>query len=87
MFLLASPAGAQSMAAIVGTVRDPSGAAVPGATVVVANVGTGLSQTRTTTGEGAFSFPLLPVGEYTLQVEAPGLPDFSAISAQASRWP
>ncbi len=63
---------AQSSAAIVGTVRDVSGAVVAGATVTVTNVGTGLSQTRSTSGDGAFSFPLLPVGEYRLAVESPG---------------
>jgi hypothetical protein len=71
-FFSASPAAAQSTAAIVGTVRDPSGAAVPNATVTVTNVGTSLSQTRSSSGEGAFSFPLLPVGEYRLEVESPG---------------
>lgn len=64
--LLPEVAVAQSSAAIVGTVRDASGAVVAGATVTVTNVGTGLSQTRSTSGDGAFSFPLLPVGEYRL---------------------
>ena len=42
--------------AIVGTVRDPSGAAVPNATVTVTNTATGVSQSTTTNASGEYQF-------------------------------
>ena len=63
---------AQSTANIVGTIRDSSGAAVPAAKVTMINVQTGLRQTREAGGDGAYSIPLLPVGQYRLEVERPG---------------
>jgi len=57
---------------IVGTVRDPQGAAVPGVTVTVTNVGTGLTRTGTTADTGSFRFPALPTGIYDLTAEKQG---------------
>src|SRR5512146_2224023 len=54
-----------------GTVTDPSGAVVPGATVTLKNTANGASQTRTTTGSGFYEFALLPPGTYSLAVSAP----------------
>jgi outer membrane receptor protein involved in Fe transport len=59
-------------AAIVGTIRDASAAAVPGATVTVINVLTGLTQSRDSGVEGSYSIPLLPVGQYRLEVHKTG---------------
>ncbi len=70
---------AQSQAStgqIVGTVKDPQGAAVPNATVTVNNIATGLTQTLTSNGDGAFRAVLLPVGDYTVKVNAPGFGEF-----------
>ncbi len=53
-----------------GTVTDPSGAAVPNATVTVLNVETGLSVTATTNSTGGFTTQQLPVGNYKLTVDA-----------------
>lgn len=47
-----------------GTVKDPNGAVVPGATVVVHNVETGQERTLTTNGEGFYIATFLPVGRY-----------------------
>ena len=58
---------------IFGTITDASGAAIPNATVVVTN--TSLNQnvrTLTTNENGNFSATLLPVGKYTVSVEAKG---------------
>jgi outer membrane receptor protein involved in Fe transport len=57
---------------ILGTVRDPSGAVVPGATVSLTNQNLGLTVKTTTNAEGNFQFPGLRVGEYSLTVEATG---------------
>jgi Carboxypeptidase regulatory-like domain/TonB dependent receptor len=69
-------AGAQeSRGAIAGNVTDPNGAALPGATVTVTNVETNVANTSTTNEEGAYSFPLLNPGRYTLTVKANGFAD------------
>ncbi len=57
---------------IVGNVKDPSGAAIPGVTVTVQNQGTNEKLTAVTNGEGYYEFPLLPVGQYRLSAEASG---------------
>jgi hypothetical protein len=67
------PAGAQVTAAsLSGSVTDPSGAALPNATVTALNTGTGASQTATTTGEGTFTFTTLPPGTYRVTVAETG---------------
>lgn len=63
---------AQSVATLTGTVVDPSGSAVPRATVVCRNTGTGLTQTTQANAEGLFRFPQLPIGTYELAVTHPG---------------
>jgi hypothetical protein len=67
----AAPLVAQSTATIVGVVRD-SGGVLPGATVTVRNVDTGLTRSVPTGGDGAFRFPALPVGPYEIRAELSG---------------
>ena len=67
----AAPLFAQSSATIVGVVRD-SGGVLPGATVTVRNVDTGLTRSVPTGGDGAFRFPALPVGPYEIRAELSG---------------
>lgn len=55
-----------------GTVLDPNDAAVPGAAVTLTHKATGQTLTSQTTGGGGFAFPNVPVGEYTLAVQASG---------------
>ena len=57
---------------ILGTVTDPSGLLVAGATVKVRNVATGLERTTTTTGDGSYAIPELPIGTYTVTISQPG---------------
>ncbi|MBZ5726490.1 MAG: carboxypeptidase regulatory-like domain-containing protein [Acidobacteriia bacterium] len=58
---------------IVGTVQDPTGAAVPGAKVTVTNTDrNAVIRTATTDTDGNYSAPLLPVGHYSVAVEARG---------------
>lgn len=73
--LLGAAAFGQSAAIngqISGTVSDPSGAPVVGARVEAVNVGTGYQQVSTTSGSGQYQLPLLPLGEYSVKVEAQG---------------
>ena len=61
---------------IQGTVTDPAGAAVPGASVTAMNVATGVETDRQTTDAGFFVVSLLPAGEYTVTVKATGFQSF-----------
>jgi hypothetical protein len=57
---------------ITGTVKDQTNAVVPGATVEAVNTATGAKQKTTTDGQGDYSFPNLPVGQYEINVTAEG---------------
>ncbi len=64
--------GQTEKGAIVGTVTDASGAAVPGATVTITNPGTNVSQTLSTNAEGYYEAPFLTPGSYKVSAAAPG---------------
>jgi hypothetical protein len=69
--LFASPLlGQDPTASLEGEVIDETGGAIPGATVKITHLATGSNHFQTTGENGAFSFPVLPVGEYELQVDA-----------------
>src|SRR5260370_7574906 len=57
---------------ILGTVTDPSGAVVAGATVKVRNLATGLERTTATSADGSYAVPELPIGTYSVTVTQPG---------------
>jgi hypothetical protein len=59
-------------ATLEGTVTDPSGAAVAGAAVKISAVETGLTQERTTNGNGYYRFPGIAIGDYTVFVSYKG---------------
>src|SRR5271163_1551435 len=62
----------ETTSAIVGQVRDLTGAAVPGATVTIANRETGMKRSAKTGDSGRFDFPQLKPGTYSVHVEAAG---------------
>ena len=64
-------------ASISGTVTDPSGAVVAGATVTATNVETGVATTLTTNTQGFYSFQSLPLGNYTISVQQSGFKGYS----------
>src|SRR5579883_2233478 len=73
LFLAAIPALAQlPTGTILGTVKDSSGASIPGATVTVKNTDTNLTKTATTEADGSYRFPELPVGHYEVTASAAG---------------
>src|SRR5215469_12629464 len=57
---------------ITGTVTDPSGAAVAGATVNATNIETGCKQSAKTADTGLYRLTVLPLGTYELSVDAAG---------------
>src|SRR3984893_1511664 len=66
-------------ASISGTVKDSSGAAIPGATVIATNIETGIAETLTTNGQGYYSFQSLPLGKYNLDVQQKGFKTYREI--------
>ena len=72
--LITCTAAAQTAgtAALAGTVRDSSGAAVPDAAVDLTDVARGLRRTTQANAEGAFLFPGITPGAYQLRVTKEG---------------
>jgi hypothetical protein len=87
----ANRAWAQDVTATIsGTVTDPSGAAVVGATVTVKSVERGVTYKAGTTEGGLYSISQLPVGNYELRVEKEGFqtsafPAFTLVLNQVAR--
>src|SRR5262245_366827 len=57
---------------LVGTVSDSSGAVVPGVTITVLNVDTGIQQRSLTSEAGVYAHPNLPAGTYRVTGEMKG---------------
>ena len=63
--------------AINGTVTDPSGAAVPNASVRATEGATGIEHATVTTSDGAFAFQDIPLGFYKVTISASGFPTYT----------
>ncbi len=76
---LAGMAGAQvaGTGSIQGTVADPTGAVIPGATVTITEASTQVKHTALTDGSGVYAFPNLDVGTYAVTVSAPGFQTYT----------
>src|SRR5580658_3378745 len=74
LFLCASLAVAQTITTgeITGTVTDPTGAVIAGASVKLASPSTGSVRTDATDASGVYKFPLLQPGEYVLTITSSG---------------
>ncbi|MBL8240499.1 MAG: TonB-dependent receptor [Bryobacterales bacterium] len=59
---------------VTGTVSDPSGAVIADASINLTNAATGFNRTLTTNAEGVYAFNAVPIGVYTLTIEAKGFP-------------
>lgn len=70
--LFAIPAAAQTGGVISGTVRDSQGGALPGATVTLRNVDTGVMRTVVSEGDGTYRLAGVQPGRFTLTTELPG---------------
>lgn len=76
--ILCGGAMAQDTGSITGTVRDSSGAVVPGATVKLMSSAIGVERAATTNAEGDYLEAALPIGTYDLSVTAQGFKAFDA---------
>ncbi|MGH9738020.1 MAG: carboxypeptidase regulatory-like domain-containing protein [Candidatus Acidiferrales bacterium] len=75
LFAISAPqllAQTPSTGALTGTVTDPSGAVIAGATVTLTNTGTGQARTATTDANGSYKFGLLDPGTYSVQFSDTG---------------
>lgn len=77
MVMFAGAVNAQvTTGTISGTVNDPNGAVVQGATVTVTNLDTNSARTTDTDSDGHFAFTLVPPGRYRVEVAAPNFQNY-----------
>ncbi|HEY7401897.1 MAG TPA: carboxypeptidase regulatory-like domain-containing protein [Candidatus Angelobacter sp.] len=75
--------GQETTGTILGTVTDTSGAVLPGATITITNTDQNAVIRRLISGkDGSFVAPLLPVGHYSVAVEAKGFKTFTKSSVE-----
>ena len=61
---------------ISGEVRDPSGAVIPGVSVVALNTETGIQNSTQTNTAGFYNFPALPAGHYEVKITKSGFEEY-----------
>src|SRR6266851_2717285 len=84
MSALAAPAASQQqLGAFQGTITDQTHGVLPGVTVTVTNVDTGISRTTTTNEAGVYRVPSVDPGRYTVKAELQG---FAARPRPISRF-
>ena len=76
-FISSGTAWGQATTSLRGTVTDPSGAAIPNATVHLINTDTNLERTATTDSQGSYVFSQLPPGHYSVLVAAAGFSKYA----------
>src|SRR6476469_3226666 len=77
MVCVSASAWAQATAQMNGTVRDESGAVLPGVTVTVTQTDTGFTRSVVTEGDGGYVIPNLPTGPYKLEASLQGFKSYS----------
>src|SRR5215472_7210192 len=70
------------MGGVAGTVKDPSGSAIPAAVLTLTNEATSVAQKVHASSTGTYVFEAVPVGSYTLQAEAPGFAIYQSQTLQ-----
>src|SRR6516225_3552144 len=74
--LACSSVWAQATAQVSGTVKDQSGAVLPGVEVTATQTETGIARMTVTNETGSYSLPNLPLGPYRLEAMLPGFRAF-----------
>lgn len=69
---VAVPASAQEKGAITGAVTDATGGILPGVTVTITHVGTGVAETFVTNREGVYEAPFMTPGTYRVSATLTG---------------
>jgi hypothetical protein len=72
LLLTGAPTFGQTTGTLRGTVKDPSRAVIPGARVAAIQEGTNVPRATSSNEGGDYEFAVLPVGRYSLEVEAQG---------------
>ena len=72
LLLACVPLAAQNFGEITGTVADPSGAVIAGATITVTNEATSVARTAETNEAGSYNVPFVNPGVYTITAELDG---------------
>lgn len=72
-----SSAMASTGGSISGVVKDVTGGVIPDATVTALNTATGIKQTTATDARGFYSFPVLPVGPYEIEIDFQGFKPYA----------
>jgi hypothetical protein len=80
VLLLGVTAWAGITGSISGLVTDPTGAVINGAQVAAIETQTGIRTETVTDSKGFYSFPTLPIGNYTVEVHSPGFKTFRQIN-------
>src|SRR4051812_45358444 len=84
--LPASAAAQAGSGSVAGIVRDSSGASVPGASIDIANVDTGVAVQAFTDGDGAYRVDTLAAGRYRIETMLDGFePDVRSVSIDAGQ--
>ena len=79
MFTSFSAFGQNASGSLAATVRDPSGAVVPNARVVLKNEDTGAARDTASNSSGFFDISAIQPGAYTLTISAPGFTSHSVV--------
>jgi hypothetical protein len=76
LFFSLSAFGQNANGSLTGTVQDPSGAVIPGATVIMKNDASGVERRTVSNSDGFFSINAVQVGDYTVTIQAQGFEQY-----------
>jgi carboxypeptidase family protein len=83
LFLFNGALAQTGTSSVRGTVTDPQGGAVAGATVTLTNMARNFTRTQTTNEEGTYAFSAIPPGTYRVEAEAGGFKKASVSDVNA----
>ncbi|MGI8565996.1 MAG: carboxypeptidase-like regulatory domain-containing protein [Pyrinomonadaceae bacterium] len=72
LFISGSVLAQTGTSSVRGTIQDPQGSAIAGATVTLTSIETNAARTQKTSDSGVYAFELIPPGEYRVEAEASG---------------